>query len=930
MGSELMSFDRLKINKNMFAEPGDKVELGLYDSDNSNHSFIVPTVEVCQSIGLPLYSEVIGKYSGEVFDFDGKRYVIRWVIKPDVNSQFHGILNEMIDFLNEFYHFNFYGAFFTVYFGNYLSMYDNTISDDEYERNFISAPVIESLKEYIIDTVLGKNLNISEENDSRANKDQFFTFSYLKKGTEHIESAFYKDLARLLLNISYMEHTKSVLEDIDEFRMYCSYAKELYYLVQKVEYPFSDNIWNDTNLYICDKVFNKKYHHRTEICISQTSTDVAEFKYSNTLASSVEIPSNIKEIKQYAFSNSALHYIIFQSGGSDIIGANAFSNTKINSIIIPESTHIIREKAFYCCKLLKVVVVPETVERIESEAFAGCSSLEKVILLGNKTDIAPTAFNECDKLIFVSRYCLCENQNIDNNLMNIEDDCTTECKEEVYDIVQKPYQLKKNIDVCPYCNGSLSKKDCIYHDGKIMYKITLLYCDNCKCYYNNNLVENAVINVGIGKPTITKSNIWKIQNMGEYVALPIIPKSIVIINENNNETMHSCQLVYQNDVIRIEKNPAYNLRVVGVMINGDKENLPYKIVAKNLNNIAAAMTEYYIDFDFIASSLNVYCNDKFIGNNKLNNTYVTSGQIIRIEKADNFNDKLGRRVSKVMVNKKTVSLPYNCVVNESITISAEYTSSFFIFMDKRLSVFSSDKKYNFLDNSSSDYNRYSFIEPANIVIGERGGSRHIKKIKLKDIIYSLPANIRVDHQGVITVVETNETNNSTRLKKNSDIIIVKHYGQKLKNGDLLHPGDVLLISYIDNIGLDNKQLLYNGKTINPPCSITVSNTDINLELITRTPLKIYNTDSESCGSSSSDDMQLNTSSFLGDLGYSTQLGTSQRYEILQKAVRIYGKNKVIKFIEFLIRGKLGQVNGATKYQNAISIWRYDIERIRNM
>lgn len=127
------------------------------------------------------------------------------------------------------------------------------------------------------------------------------------------------------------------------------------------------------------------------------------------------------------------------------------------------------------------------------------------------------------------------------------------------------------------------------------------------------------------------------------------------------------------------------------------------------------------------------------------------------------------------------------------------------------------------------------------------------------------------------------------------------------------------------------KILYNGSLIRTPHVITVGNSDVVIELVnSNESVAVKSLMSDEASGAVHEDLQLNASSFLGDLGYSTSLSTSARYEILQKAVRMYGKTKVINFLEYLIRGKVAQINGAVKYQNAISTWRYDINRVRNM
>lgn len=152
-------------------------------------------------------------------------------------------------------------------------------------------------------------------------------------------------------------------------------------------------------------------------------------------------------------------------------------------------------------------------------------------------------------------------------------------------------------------------------------------------------------------------------------------------------------------------------------------------------------------------------------------------------------------------------------------------------------------------------------------------------------------------------------------------------GVFLQSGELVTEGNLLSVK-LGGVRPSDYFVLQNGVAITIPATIRVADSDITFELVSRKNKQ--SSETVHLGTHSDNDLQLNASSFLGDMGYSTSLGTSQRYEILQKAVRKYGKKKVISFLEYLIRGKLAQVNGEKKYENAISVWRFDIQRVKNM
>lgn len=74
----------------------------------------------------------------------------------------------------------------------------------------------------------------------------------------------------------------------------------------------------------------------------------------------------------------------------------------------------------------------------------------------------------------------------------------------------------------------------------------------------------------------------------------------------------------------------------------------------------------------------------------------------------------------------------------------------------------------------------------------------------------------------------------------------------------------------------------------------------------------------------------NEKSFLGVMGYSTHKPENERREILYKAAREYGKQRIIEHISFLVNMRLAQENGKEKYKRAIRAWKEDLAYIRNI
>ena len=112
----------------------------------------------------------------------------------------------------------------------------------------------------------------------------------------------------------------------------------------------------------------KKINFGNTICI------IEEMAFKNCGIEHLELPKNIREIKQEAFSNNdKLKTIKFTGTNLRLIGIRAFANCPlIESVKLPDGLQVIQENAFSDCASLKEIVIPDSVEYISSYAFSGC------------------------------------------------------------------------------------------------------------------------------------------------------------------------------------------------------------------------------------------------------------------------------------------------------------------------------------------------------------------------------------------------------------------------------------------------------------------------------------------------------------------------------------------------------------------------------
>ena len=99
----------------------------------------------------------------------------------------------------------------------------------------------------------------------------------------------------------------------------------------------------------------------------------AKLYLNGTEVTELTIPSDITEIKDYAFYNC----------------------TSLTSVTIPDSVTSIGRSAFYGCDALKSVIIGNGVTSIGRSAFCGCSDMESVTIGNGVTSIGLDAFSGC-------------------------------------------------------------------------------------------------------------------------------------------------------------------------------------------------------------------------------------------------------------------------------------------------------------------------------------------------------------------------------------------------------------------------------------------------------------------------------------------------------------------------------------------------------
>lgn len=107
----------------------------------------------------------------------------------------------------------------------------------------------------------------------------------------------------------------------------------------------------------------------------------------------VVLPSTLKKIGSYAFSNCAISDVALPASLT-LINSGAFHTTKIESIDIPEGVEI-GSSVFSCCYNLKSIKLPQSLTVIRGALLSNCMSLTEITIPESVTAIEKDDFYGC-------------------------------------------------------------------------------------------------------------------------------------------------------------------------------------------------------------------------------------------------------------------------------------------------------------------------------------------------------------------------------------------------------------------------------------------------------------------------------------------------------------------------------------------------------
>ena len=104
------------------------------------------------------------------------------------------------------------------------------------------------------------------------------------------------------------------------------------------------------------------------------------------------MPTTFKEIKEYAFDNTAIEILEFPQGLTKI-ERYAFRNTPVKSVTFKSGLEELGVGVFNECVNLSEVTLPEGFQTISNGMFNGCSSLSTITIPASVTSIGKHAFS---------------------------------------------------------------------------------------------------------------------------------------------------------------------------------------------------------------------------------------------------------------------------------------------------------------------------------------------------------------------------------------------------------------------------------------------------------------------------------------------------------------------------------------------------------
>lgn len=148
-------------------------------------------------------------------------------------------------------------------------------------------------------------------------------------------------------------------------------------------FELDSNNWDSEFLYIDNYLLKGSDQITGDVIIKDGTKIIADFAFNyNENITSVTIPSSVKSIGIYAFTECTNLSSVSFNEGLEVISSGAFEYTAIDEITIPNSVKSIDSWAFSCTNI-ESFNVTANVESLSGNAFSGCTSLKAITVDSN-------------------------------------------------------------------------------------------------------------------------------------------------------------------------------------------------------------------------------------------------------------------------------------------------------------------------------------------------------------------------------------------------------------------------------------------------------------------------------------------------------------------------------------------------------------------
>ena len=117
----------------------------------------------------------------------------------------------------------------------------------------------------------------------------------------------------------------------------------------------------------------------------------------------IHIPSGVKKIAQFAFSDTNIESVFFPSSLEEIDELAFEYCTYLKKVIFAVNCKLnkIGDEAFACCQNLKEIRLPDSVKHIGYNAFVNCEMLQEVFIPISVHTIDSCAFENCHQDLII-------------------------------------------------------------------------------------------------------------------------------------------------------------------------------------------------------------------------------------------------------------------------------------------------------------------------------------------------------------------------------------------------------------------------------------------------------------------------------------------------------------------------------------------------